>query len=104
MDTVVAFHRAAGPFIDEGLSPMERGQIGFASGHFGNIDIQDPSGATEAATGSRQMRGRNRRHKSIPSRRISPIKEVRALYALARCGIAWMKASSSYRISVTIGI
>src|SRR5207249_12140914 len=73
-------------------------QVGIAAGIFADTSGEDDAHAGQTVAGLVEKFADLRRHKSTPSRRISPISAVGFRYAPAGYGLASMKASVSERI------
>ena len=66
------------PFRDQRLCRVKGREIGIAAGVFAYSGCENSSRADQALTGLVEMLLRFRRHRSMPSRRISRISEVRS--------------------------
>jgi hypothetical protein len=78
MHALVGFGVFARAFRDQRLRRVKVREVGIAAGVFAYSGGENSSRATEALTGLVQMLLRFRRHRSMASRRISRISEVRS--------------------------
>jgi hypothetical protein len=78
MHALVGFGVSSRAFRDQRLRRVKAREVGIAAGVFAYSGGENSSRATQALTGLVQMLLRFRRHRSMPSRRISRISEVRS--------------------------